>query len=394
MTVRSDPNVIRWLLFTGLQGFLFFGGVSCLDPVIYSSNGSQTPTTTPATQRVATTMVPHLNAAIEPNRNLVWCGTFQLAWNECIKLTGGPLRFEPEIPLDAELNKQEFTRQWIDEANCVAIADFVRHDVYGQIDRALSKKTSRTDFKKYKPRRDLALRPQDIVAYSYLQADLKFPSPFERLDDHLTFEGTKVLAFGIGPGQKSGQEQLYPQLWVHDYNDRNDFVVELASKLKGHRLILARVAPAQTLLGTIQVVEKRLVTPPAVRSWNKLTDEQKELVGRHIGTVGDVLMVPKIGFEQTEVCSELCGRRLHPVDRRIAQDLILVSAGQHILFEMNEKGVKLRSTAHMSFGCGLAALPRGRWMAFDGPFLVMLQRDNAPLPYFAAWVGNTELLQK
>ena len=29
---------------------------------------------------------------------------------------------------------------------------------------------------------------------------------------------------------------------------------------------------------------------------------------------------------------------------------------------------------------------------FDKPFLIMLQRKDAEMPYFALWVDNTELL--
>ena len=62
---------------------------------------------------------------------------------------------------------------------------------------------------------------------------------------------------------------------------------------------------------------------------------------------------------------------------------------------MDQKGVKLRSAAQITFGCaGPAPLPGGRMMVFDGPFLVMLQREGDPMPYFAAWIGNARLLQK
>jgi hypothetical protein len=33
-------------------------------------------------------------------------------------------------------------------------------------------------------------------------------------------------------------------------------------------------------------------------------------------------------------------------------------------------------------------------MVFDKPYLLMLERDEADVPYFALWVGNPELLVK
>jgi hypothetical protein len=31
-------------------------------------------------------------------------------------------------------------------------------------------------------------------------------------------------------------------------------------------------------------------------------------------------------------------------------------------------------------------------MVFDKPFLILMQRADSKLPYFALWIGNTELL--
>ncbi len=116
---------------------------------------------------------------------------------------------------------------------------------------------------------------------------------------------------------------------------------------------------------------------------------------RRIGNSGDVLMIPEMAFDLTRRYSELIGRHLDPANETIAKDLTLLDAAQTIRFRMDEQGVKLRSSAQMSFGCSAAIPPHiSRWMVFDGPFLLMLQRENAPLPYFAAWIATTELLRK
>ena len=61
--------------------------------------------------------------------------------------------------------------------------------------------------------------------------------------------------------------------------------------------------------------------------------------------------------------------------------------------EMDEKGVKLRSEAHMAIGCAMEVPPQPQHiMIFDRPFLVLLKRAGAKTPYFAMWVDNPELL--
>ena len=57
--------------------------------------------------------------------------------------------------------------------------------------------------------------------------------------------------------------------------------------------------------------------------------------------------------------------------------------------------MRLRSESHISFGCAAEAPPpRNRVMIFNKPFLIMLQRSDAKMPYFALWIGNAELLQR
>jgi hypothetical protein len=47
----------------------------------------------------------------------------------------------------------------------------------------------------------------------------------------------------------------------------------------------------------------------------------------------------------------------------------------------------------MAFGCGVEEPPvRQHRMIFDKPFLLLMQRQGAKVPYFALWVDNAELL--
>jgi hypothetical protein len=91
---------------------------------------------------------------------------------------------------------------------------------------------------------------------------------------------------------------------------------------------------------------------------------------------------------------ELLGARLAVTSPALVKDLQVVAAAQNTRFQMDEQGVKLRSESHVSFSCGEEAPPvRKRVMVFDKPFLIMLQRSEAKMPYFALWVGNAELLR-
>jgi hypothetical protein len=104
--------------------------------------------------------------------------------------------------------------------------------------------------------------------------------------------------------------------------------------------------------------------------------------------------VPKFNFDITRGFRELLGAKLAAANPAVAKDLQVVAAAQNTRFQMEEKGVELRSESHVSFSCAAEAPPpRKRVMLFDKPFLIMLQRSDAKTPYFALWVGNADLLR-
>jgi serine protease inhibitor len=107
----------------------------------------------------------------------------------------------------------------------------------------------------------------------------------------------------------------------------------------------------------------------------------------------DTLLVPRIDFDLTRSFSEIEGRHLVSTNVNAANDLYLLSAVQSTRFAMNERGVELRSEAHMAFGCAKQEIPTPEHrLVFDKPFLILLERANAKMPYFALWVDNAELL--
>ena len=332
--------------------------------------------TAEADQLQATVITPHLEAPIEPGRSVLWCATFQLAWNEVCTLVGEDIHFDEEPPMVAILNRKSATKADLDEASYVALAGFVRDGIYAEIPKALERKFKGEARPHLLPNPAVAPRPQDIVAYAYLFKNLEFSTRFERLGEPLDFAGTRVDCFGIGREYKPDHPRLYPQVRILYYEGPDDFAVELLTKSPKDRLILAKRRPAATLLETVTTTEEKIAaSEPA----NAVT--------------GDVLIVPKFNFDLTRSYDELIGRSLVVKNPAVAKDLVLLAAIQNIRFQMDEKGVRLRSESHMQFGCAAPALPQPEHvMIFDKSFLAVLKREGAKAPYFALWVDNSELL--
>jgi hypothetical protein len=315
----------------------------------------------------------HTEVPINPGTNVLWCGTFQLAWNEACQLTGGDLPLERDPPIVTALNKHAFTKASLDDASYVAMAGIVKDGILEKIRKAVDAKFQGAFKPRYIPDKSIARTQNDLIAYACLYKNLTFPSVFERLEDNLSFAGGSVLAFGFMAG-RSVKPETYAQVLILDYQSDDDFVIELKTKSAGDRLILAKVEPRATLGETIASLQSRTST-------NNVA----------IATTNDVLMVPRFKFDITREYREIIG--LHLASRNLVTDAYISSALQNTRFEMNEKGVELRSEAHMSIACASRQIPVPQHkLIFDKPFLIMMQRSDASVPYFALWVDNPEIL--
>src|SRR5262249_23707910 len=136
---------------------------------------------------------------------------------------------------------------------------------------------------------------------------LSFAAPFERLEDSLAFAGTQVHAFGIGRG-KLGHSDMYPQVQILDYQNDNDFIIELKTLSAGDRLLLAKVTPQGTLGDTVSRVRKRIASG-----------------GSQSAGTNDVLMVPRISLDIVRKYSELEGSWLVPTALKTPPDLFPLS---------------------------------------------------------------------
>ncbi|HUU18859.1 MAG TPA: hypothetical protein VMW72_17035 [Sedimentisphaerales bacterium] len=320
---------------------------------------------TRADDLINTIVTPHLYAKIEPGKNILWCNTFQLAWNELCELAGGPLTMESAPPMVAILNKKTATKDDLDEASYVAMAGLAREGIYDKIREQLNVK-----FKgQASPELFESLPKTDwiAVAYAYMFKALPFEWTFTRFHSNLQFEGYYVDSFGICQFMED-EEDMASQVIILNYLNSDDFIIELKTKAKDDRLILAKVPPQVTLGDTLSTVERRIVNTKPIKM-RKYAD----------------LYVPVLNFEILREYSELHNHRMRTSNERI-NGLPIGYAAQMVRFRLDETGAILLSES-------LIPVPAsGGQLIFDKPFLILLKRSEAKNPYFALWVGNSELL--
>ncbi len=307
----------------------------------------------------STYITPHLECEIKPDKNVLWCATFQIAWNELLELLSEDEKFENVPEMVRILNKKTVTRADLDEKSYVAMAGWRTsgpNDIIRRIRTALNIKF------KGQASPELLSDLESInhslpIAYAYMFKDLPFEWAFDRMHRPFKFVGCEVESFGIVQFLRHQQNEAKAagQILIYDYKNEDDFIIELKTQSKSDHLILAKIKPAPTLVETITAVQDRIVKSRPT-SFPELSD----------------LFIPVFDFDVLRDYHELLQAGL-------------VMAKQQIRFRLDERGAVLKSEAVM-------ATARTQDLIFDKPFLVMIKRKNAKVPYFALWVANAELL--
>lgn len=131
--------------------------------------------------------------------------------------------------------------------------------------------------------------PVDLLAYAFLFKSMEFATPFFNLDecDFIASEGyvTSIKTFGYHPARNDGDQDLLQQITIHHYGSRDEFVIELRTKMAQDHLIFARIPPAATL-------EDKRISSHKIRDWVRydqlrLTVALKQNAPDEYGVKGD-----------------------------------------------------------------------------------------------------------
>jgi hypothetical protein len=314
-----------------------------------------------------TVIVASLDHPMVEGKNLVWCLTFQLAWNRLCDLAGGPIRLTPSSTLSEKLNRREGNGDDLDHSCYVAAAGLSSEGIYEKIREELKAKFGD------KARVPLIddIPPQEWVAFAYLYKQLPFAWNFNRFPRRLSFAGKPVECFGIYQllsKMDKAEKAMADQVVILDHQTNDDFVIELKTRSKTDRLILAKIMPSQTLTATVDAVEKRI----------------RDVRPSSMGQAED-LFIPVIDFDVLKSYDELNNRAISS-NKAPINGSVIAFALQSIRFRLDETGAVLKSSSMIA----TPYVPRK--FIFDNPFLVLLRKKGAKRPYFAMWVANIELL--
>ncbi|XOV66942.1 MAG: hypothetical protein ACFHU9_15045 [Fluviicola sp.] len=309
-------------------------------------------------QETATAFAPTLESTIVEDQNLIYCTTTELLWRELIEYMGGIPKFilpnENTMALRKSMNDYS---DRISEDHWLAIVGETEDGIIDSITREMNRKFKNAALL------DLP-NENDIIGYSYLEKNVKFSAYLTRDVGAINFKGTLVKAFGLEGGFPNKYNE---RVKIHDYQNKDDFILQLECKDSLDQIYLAKISPGATLSETYEKAISR-VEKDSIRYLKKY----------------DMLKIPFLQFDITENFID----SLPFVIEETTTDYHFVDLTQRIKFDLNEEGIKLHSNAAAIIDFG--EFEPATFYTFDQPFLVIMKRKGRQEPYFVYWVANAE----
>jgi hypothetical protein len=327
----------------------------------------------------STQIIPTLDFPIAKGENVIWCASFLSAWKALEKdIAGEPIALEGNPELASILGKAADPTSLIPSGSLYVAAGWNNKGITDKIAK---------DLKKLFPTKRAPsfpnIREDSFVAYSYLEANVKFTIPYFQSVKPLVFTSsdgvkTKIKSFGIRPEDDYAYYKLRKQLKIlfrkgDPYSDggKYEFAIDLCSDSSPSEIIVALIDKKPTLAETLDQFEK-------------YCDKQAKSVDPEMGP-NDVLLVPDIFFEIAHHYSKIEKKAFENKSLKGQQ---LDIARQDILFRLDRSGAELKSEAKVY------CEPVPTYFQLDRPFLVIMRKRGVRSPYFVMWVDNAELLQK
>ena len=330
-------------------------------------------------------IVPTLDTKMPKGKNVIWCASFQLAWDRLGKdVLHGPPAIEKAEDVAERLNHSKFSETDVPSDCYYAAAGWSSKGIVKEIRREMQQRFHRTP-----TIAEIDDPTNAIVTYGYLEVSIPFPIHYFENPIPMAFkdsenEQTNVRSFGVNFSRESiddGPNQpLCRQVRVlHCALEANkiktaEFVIDPCRESSPNQVLLAYLPAEATLQATWSSLEKRMANYP--RQAN--ADESFDV---------DELLVPSLAWDITHHFAELEG-----TDKRLKNNgfvgFYVSHAIQGIRFRLDRGGVELQSEASE----GYKAVPRE--FVFNRPFFIFVRKRGGGAPFFAMYVANAELLCK
>ena len=297
----------------------------------------------------------------------VWVGTFQIVWNDFMdKIAHNVIKFPDGTPqIVNELNRQDFTVEDLSENCYYKYSGKVKKNTKKTIAKAIKRKFDETS--ELLEQLNLTPDKNKFIVYAMLKKDFEFLKPFDKLGKS-NFRDQEAEFFGI---DKNSSSELAQGVRVLFYNSPSDFAVALDTNGKDE-VYLYKTENTKTF----NYIYADMLKKEAQYSGDKTLNKHDEL------------KVPNLKFYEEKSFDEVTGKRIK------GTNLVIDQAMETIEFEMNNKGVELKSEAAMIATMSALLPPEEvRNFYFDDTFVLFLKEKTKSKPYFALRVYDISNFQ-
>ena len=307
----------------------------------------------------------------EIQNNTIWCGTFQLIWNDLKNdLAKQDITFTPQKQIVKNLNEETFTTKDISEQYYYKKVETPSIQLKKEIEKAIKEKFNEKseildgfDWNKKSK--------EDYFLYVMLKKEFQFEKQFEELEDGQFGNYENVKYFGIRKNNES--EELREQVEVLYYNSKDVFAIKLETKQEDE-VILCKNPNGNTFSEIYQNIQQQ---ESSYDGSKKL--EEKEL-----------LKIPNIKINEKKEISEV---ENEPFFFSNGESYMIEKALQTIQFDLDKKGGKIKSEAGMMVSKTALMPGESREFAVDNTFAIFLKEEGKDNPYFAAKIDDITKFQ-
>lgn len=317
--------------------------------------------------------------------NTIWCGTFQLIWNDLKNdLAKQDIVFNPQLKVVENLNKETFTTKELSEDFYYKKVGTPTLKLKEEIEKAIKDKFNETsdilDDLDWENR-----DPLDYFLYVMLKKNFQFEKAFEELENGKFGNYDNVKYFGI-KNDETGE--LRKQVDVLYYKSKDDFAIKLKTKQEDE-VILCKNPEGKTF-GEIY---NNILNKTEVKSYNMPNNQDNTERINIYGTLkeGEILKVPNIKLKEKNEIKEIENQKFQFSDGKIYS---IEKALQTIEFELDRTGGKIKSEAGMMVNYeSVAIMDEIREFSIDDTFAIFLIEKGKEKPYFAGKINDITKFQ-
>ena len=220
----------------------------------------------------STKITPVMDTFINTNENLIYCSTFQMAWNElCNKYAMGTLEIKDAPDYVEKLNELYKQKPLLDEDSYLAMSGTGAENILDKINKAVKKKFGHLNKDELPPKFNFPVGFLDIVAFAYLYKNLEFEIPFDitkpiYMNCQNKIFKAETFGFNLNRNLEKKLDKQFKLLYYKETTTENNFhsaevVIKLISKSTTDEIIISTVQSGQTMKETYERINNVINLP-------------------------------------------------------------------------------------------------------------------------------------